>query len=193
MLATAPGAAYLLVTLSVVFGLTAHGFATPGNLVNVVLRAAVLTILALGMTLVMLTEGVDLSMGPVVGLAGVSAGLVLVGGSSLALAIVVALAIGVVFGVLNGVLVACVGLPAFVVTLGTFGMAQSLAMVLTEGNSVTGLPPVVRWFKVFGLANRVTVMKGGRTVGTRVTSAATHEDVLRMIMTGVAEVTTSGG
>ena len=146
MLTAAPGAVYLLVGLSVVFGLSTSGFATSANLTNVVLQAAVLTVLALGMTLVMLTEGIDLSMGSVLGLAGVAAGLLLVAGWPLALAMMVALSIGVAFGVLNGVLVACVGLPAFVVTLGTFGMAQSLAMVLTEGNSVTGLPGVVRWF-----------------------------------------------
>ena len=146
MLAAAPGAAYLLVGLSLVFGVSARGFATAANLTNVVLQAAVLTVLALGMTLVMLTEGIDLSMGPVLGLAGVAAGLLLVAGWPLALAMTVALSIGVAFGVLNGVLVACVGLPAFVVTLGTFGMAQGLAMVLTEGNSVTGLPRVARWF-----------------------------------------------
>ncbi|HEV8439084.1 MAG TPA: ABC transporter permease [Methylomirabilota bacterium] len=146
MLTAAPGAAYLLAGLSLVFGITTPGFATPANLTNVVLQAAVLTILALGMTLVMLTEGIDLSMGPVLGLTGVAAGLLLAGGRPLALAMALALSIGVAFGVMNGVLVAWVGLPAFVVTLGTFGMAQSLAMVLTEGNSVTGLPGVVRWF-----------------------------------------------
>jgi ribose transport system permease protein len=146
MLAATPGAAYLLVGLSLVFGVSARGFATAANLTNVVLQAAVLTVLALGMTLVMLTEGIDLSMGPVLGLAGVAAGLLLVAGWPLALAMTVALSIGVAFGVLNGVLVACVGLPAFVVTLGSFGMAQGLAMVLTEGSSVTGLPRVARWF-----------------------------------------------
>lgn len=163
MLAAAPGAAYLLAGLSLVFGLSTRGFATPANLTNVVLQAAVLTVLALGMTLVMLTEGIDLSMGPVLGLAGVAAGLLLVTGRPLALAVSAALLIGVAFGVLNGVLVACVGLPAFVVTLGTFGIAQSLAMVLTEGNSVTGLPAVVRWLndgRVLGLPVPIWAIAG---------------------------------
>ncbi len=156
MLRAVPGAAYLLVGLGVVFGATTGSFATPANLVNVVLQAAVLTILALGMTLVMLTEGIDLSMGPLLGLAGVSAALVLTAGWSLAAAMALALVIGLAFGILNGLLVAGVGLPAFVVTLGTFGMTQSLAMVLTEGHSVTGLPAVVRWFNE-GIAARIPV------------------------------------
>jgi ribose transport system permease protein len=145
-MAAVPGAAYLLTILTIVFGLTARGFATPSNLMNVLLQAAVLTILALGMTLIMLTEGIDLSMGAVLGLASVGAGLLLVAGWPLAVAMTAAVAIGLAFGVLNGMLVAAVGLPPFVVTLGTLGMAQALAMVLTEGNSVTSLPGVVRWF-----------------------------------------------
>ena len=145
-LAAAPGAAYLLAGLSLLFAIVTPSFATAANLTNVLLQAAVLTILALGMTLVMLTEGIDLSMGPVLGLAGVSAALLAVSGWPLALALATAPAIGLAFGVLNGMLVAWLALPAFVVTLGSFGMAHGLAMALTEGQSVTGLPRVVRWF-----------------------------------------------
>jgi ribose transport system permease protein len=67
-------------------------------------------------------------------------------GAPLPLAIGAALAIGTLAGAANGAFVAYAGMPPFIVTLGTYGMAQSLAMVLTEGNSVTGLPPAVRWF-----------------------------------------------
>ena len=145
-LTAAPGAAYLLVGLGVIFALTTRGFLSPANLTNVALQAAVLTILALGMTLVILTEGIDLSLGPVLGLAGVIAGLLAVSGWSLVVAMTSAVAVGVGFGLVNGVLVAYARLPAFVVTLGTFGVAHGLAMVLTEGNSVTGLPATFRFF-----------------------------------------------
>jgi ribose transport system permease protein len=57
-----------------------------------------------------------------------------------------AVLIGAAFGVVNGTLVSYVDLPPFIVTLATFGIAQSLATMLTEGNSVTGLPDYVRWF-----------------------------------------------
>jgi ribose transport system permease protein len=62
------------------------------------------------------------------------------------MALGVALGIGIVAGCCNGALVAYAGMPPFIVTLGVYGIAQSLAMVLTQGNSVTGLPPSVRWF-----------------------------------------------
>ncbi len=142
----APGAAWLLLAMCVALAIGNTGFFTAQNLMNVGMQASVLTIVALGMTLVILTEGIDLSVGPVLGLCGVVMATLLVGGTSLALSLAAALGVGLVAGVINGVLVARVGMPAFIVTLGTFGIAQSLAMVITEGNSVTGLPAVVRLF-----------------------------------------------
>jgi ribose transport system permease protein len=133
--------------LSVTFIVASPEFASPRNLGNVGLQAAALIILSLGMTLVILTEGIDLSLGAVLGLCGVVMSLLLVArGVPLPLAIGAALAVGLLAGALNGALVAYAGMPPFIVTLGVYGMAQSLAMVLTEGNSVTGLPPAVRWF-----------------------------------------------
>ena len=141
-----PGAIYLLVLLFVGLGLTSPHFLTTHNLVNIALQAAVVTIIALGMTLVILTEGIDLSLGPVLGLCGVVAALLMVRGIPLPAALLAAVAVAIVFGALNGVLVAYMELPPFIVTLGTFGMATSLAMALTEGNSITGLPIEIRWF-----------------------------------------------
>jgi ribose transport system permease protein len=142
-----PGAAYLLAVLVAGFALASPPFLSPANLGNVALQAAALIILSLGMTLVILTEGIDLSLGAVLGLCGVIMGVLLVSkGFGLVPAIGLALGVGLLAGACNGVLVACAGMPPFIVTLGVYGMAQSVAMVLTEGNSVTGLPPAVRWF-----------------------------------------------
>lgn len=142
-----PGAAYLFVLLAAGFAFAAPDFASARNLSNIGLQAAALVIVALGMTLVILTEGIDLSMGAVLGLAGVVMGLLLVRyGISPPVAVAAALALGALAGCINGALIAWAGLPPFIVTLGTYGMAQSIAMVLTEGNSVTGLPAAVRWF-----------------------------------------------
>jgi ribose transport system permease protein len=141
-----PGAIYLLVALGIGLSVASPYFLTAGNLVNIALQAAVVTIVALGMTLVILTEGIDLSLGPVLGLAGIVAALLVVGGTPIPLALLAAILVAAAFGALIGVLVAVVELPAFIVTLGTFGMASSLAMALTQGNSVTGLPVEIRWF-----------------------------------------------
>jgi ribose transport system permease protein len=142
-----PGAAYLFVLLAAGFAFATPEFASPPNLSNIGLQAAALIIVSLGMTLVILTEGIDLSLGAVLSLAGVAMGLLLVShGMAVPWAVGAALLLGVLAGTVNGVFVAWAGMPPFIVTLGTYGMAQSLAMVLTSGNSVTGLPPQVRWF-----------------------------------------------
>jgi ribose transport system permease protein len=142
-----PGAAYLLALLAAGFALASPEFLSPRNLSNIALQSAALIIVSLGMTLVILTEGIDLSLGAVLGLCGVVMGMLVVsGGVALPVAVVVALAIGTAAGVCNGALVAYAGMPPFLVTLGVYGIAQSIAMVLTEGNSVTGLPTAVRWF-----------------------------------------------
>jgi len=142
----APGAFYLLALLSVVLAIWTPNFFSTANLANVALQVAVLTIVALGMTLVILTEGIDLSLGPLLGLCGVTAALLVTAGYPLLVAVGSALVIGMIFGAVNGTLVAVVGMPPFVVTLGTFGIAQSVATVLTKGDSVTSLPPYYRWF-----------------------------------------------
>ena len=141
-----PGAFYLLTILSVALTIWTPSFFTAANLANVALQVAVLTIVALGMTLVILTEGIDLSIGPLLGLCGVVAALLVTAGYPLPIAVGSALVIGVIFGAVNGTLVAVVGMPPFVVTLGAFGIAQSIATVLTKGDSVTGLPTYYRWF-----------------------------------------------
>jgi ribose transport system permease protein len=145
-LAAAPGAIYLLVVLTIVFTAWRPEFLSAANLTNIALQVAVLTIVALGMTLVILTEGIDLSLGAVLGLAGVVMGLALVAGYPLAAAIGAAIAVGVGFGLVNGAMIAWARMPPFIVTLGTMGVAHSIAMAATQGNSVTGLPAQVRWF-----------------------------------------------
>ena len=83
-IARAPGASYLLAILGVALTIWTPGFFTYANLTNVVLQVAVLTIVALGMTLVILTEGIDLSLGAVLGLCGVAAALLVTAGYSAA-------------------------------------------------------------------------------------------------------------
>jgi ribose transport system permease protein len=142
-----PGAAYLFVLLAAGFTLATPEFFSARNLSNIGLQSAALIILSLGMTLVILTEGIDLSLGALLGLCGVAMSLLLVAkGVPLWAAVPAAMAVGIAAGLVNGALVAYAGMPPFIVTLGTYGMAQSLAMVLTSGNSITGLPAPVRWF-----------------------------------------------
>ncbi len=152
--AMAPGAVYTLILLGLFFTVFSPQFLTLHNLTNIGIQGSVLIILSLGMTLIILTEGIDLSLGPVLGLAGVVLALAVKNQMGLPLAIVAAVAVGVAFGVLNGVLISYLGLPPFIVTLGTFGAAQGFALVLTGGSSIAELGPTVQYFndgQVFGI------------------------------------------
>jgi len=134
-----PGVAYLLVILLAVFSIFASGFASLPNLLNIGIQSSILLMLALPMTLIIMTEGLDLSMGAVLGLAGVLLSIVLVEGGDLTTALATALAVGAIFGLMNGTLVTLMSLPPFVATLGTLGIAQGFALVLTNGDSVVGI------------------------------------------------------
>jgi ribose transport system permease protein len=135
-----PGVAVTLVALAVVFTLATPGFATWANLSNILMQSAIPLVLALPMTLIIMTEGLDLSMGAVLTTASVV--LAVAGGPAapVAIALMIAVAVGGGFGVLNGALVAYAGIPPFVATLGTLGVAQGLSNVLTDGQSVTDIP-----------------------------------------------------
>src|SRR6185503_8512781 len=94
-----PGIAYLLTGLGLTFAIFASGFASIPNLLNIGVQSSILLLLALPMTLIIMTEGLDLSMGAVLGLTGVVLATVLVGGNSLAVAFAAALAVGLGFGI----------------------------------------------------------------------------------------------
>jgi ribose transport system permease protein len=134
-----PGAAYLLAILVVVFSIFGSGFATAGNVLNIGVQSSVLLLLALPMTLIIMSEGLDLSMGAVLSFAGVVLATMLMNEYRLVTALLAAVGVGLAFGVANGLLVVALGLPPFVATLGTLGVAQGLALVTSGGQSVVGI------------------------------------------------------
>lgn len=142
-LARIPGVAFLLVLLGIVFSIVAPGFASVPNLLNIGIQSSILLLLALPMTFIIMTEGLDLSMGAVLGLTGVVLASALVAGNSLPVAFAAAAGVGLAFGITNGLLVVKLGLPPFVATLGTLGIAQGIALVLTSGESVVGIGPAL--------------------------------------------------
>jgi ribose transport system permease protein len=133
------GAAYLLAILVVVFAVFGSGFATTANILNIGVQSSVLLLLALPMTLVIMTEGLDLSMGAVLSLSGVVMATMLMNEHRLPVAVGAAVGVGFAFGLTNGLLVVALGLPPFVATLGTLGIAQGLALIVSGGQSVVGI------------------------------------------------------
>ncbi len=141
--AAIPGVAYVLVVLLVGFSTFEAGFASVANVLNIGVQSSILLLLALPMTLIVMSEGIDLSMGAVLGLAGVVLAMVLAQGGDVSLALAAAVAVGLAFGLLNGFLVVTLGIPPFVATLGTLGIAQGLALVVTDARSIVGLGDVL--------------------------------------------------
>jgi ribose transport system permease protein len=137
--AAIPGVGYLLAALLITFTILDPRFASVPNLLNIGTQSSTLLLLALPMTLIIMSEGLDLSMGAVLGLSGVVLAMRLAGGGSLIAALVLAVAVGIAFGVANGLLVVRLGIPPFVTTLGTLYVAQGVALVLTDGRSVVGI------------------------------------------------------
>jgi len=143
LLARVPGVAIVLIALVAAFAAVSPVFATPANLANILVQSTVLILLALPMTLIIMTEGLDLSMGAVLTLASIALALTVAATGSPALALAAGLCVGLAFGLANGALVTFAGLPPFIATLGTLGIAQGLALVTTDGQSVVGLPAAI--------------------------------------------------
>jgi ribose transport system permease protein len=139
------GLAVALAVLCVVFAVFAPHFFTADNLLNVSLQASITAIIAAGMTFVILTGGIDLSVGSIVALSGIVAtGTLKAGlpeGAGFPLAIAAALAFGAVSGGLAGALVARFNVAPFIVTLALMTVWRGVCFLVTDGRPVWDLPP----------------------------------------------------
>jgi ribose transport system permease protein len=140
LIARVPGVAIALIVLCTVFAFASARFATPTNIANILVQSTILLLLALPMTLVIMTEGLDLSIGAVLTFASIILAVIVIATGSLALALSAALAAGLCFGLANGVLISVLGIPPFITTLGTLGIAQGLSLLVTDGQSIVGIP-----------------------------------------------------
>jgi ribose transport system permease protein len=127
----------LLALSAVLWALTPH-FLTVANMLNVAQQTSINAIVAVGMTFVILSGGIDLSVGSIVALSGVVLGAALQAGQPLPIALLLALAVGAGCGIVNGALVSWGGLPPFIVTLGMMSIARGAALLYTEGRPVSG-------------------------------------------------------
>jgi ribose transport system permease protein len=115
-------------------------FMTAGNLAAIARQTAVITIMAMGMTMVMVSGGIDLSVGSIVGLSGVLGALAMTQGAPVIGGFLACLAVGAGCGLINGTAITTLKIPAFIVTLGAMGIYRGLALFISEGNAVVGLP-----------------------------------------------------
>ena len=126
----------LFLLIVVVFSLLSPQFLSVQNGLNILVQAAPLGIVATGMTFVLLTAGIDLSVGSIMFLAGVIAAKLVLGGLPPWLAGVVVIGVGLLFGLLNGVLIYRVRIIPFIVTLATFYVGRGLGLSISQTRAI---------------------------------------------------------
>lgn len=155
----------VLILLIIVISILSPTFLTPNNIFNVLTQVSIFGIMSLGMTLVITSRGIELSVGSVLALSGVLAASFgqlatatdkfypNLGALPIIIPIVVALLVGVICGGINGLLIAKTGIPAFIATLGMQTIARGLALIYTGGKPISNLTPQLKFFggKVFGV------------------------------------------
>jgi ribose/xylose/arabinose/galactoside ABC-type transport system permease subunit len=135
-----------LVLLWIALTIASPHFLTFDNAVNVLLNAAPLALIAGGMTLTLIAAEIDLSVGSVVALVGSLAALLSVNfGAPWPLVLLGAIAAGALVGVINGWFTTRLGMPSFVATLAMLGIARGVALLITQGKPIYGLPDTVAW------------------------------------------------
>ena len=152
----------VLAVLCVVMAMLSNAFLSVSNILNILLSTSVFGTLAIGMTFVISSAGIDLSVGSILALSGV-VGAILTSNFELPwwIGVLGCLATGSLTGALNGFLVTKAAIPPFIVTLGMLGIARGFALVLSNGISIYGLPPEIVWLgqgRPFGVPTPVVVL-----------------------------------
>ncbi|PYV14296.1 MAG: ribose ABC transporter permease [Acidobacteria bacterium] len=128
-----------LVVLFVFLSVASPYFLTVNNLSSVVRQTTVITIMAIGMTVVIASGGIDLSVGSMVGLTGVCGAMLVAREAMTPLALAGAVAVGVGCGLANGMVITLLRIPPFIATLGTLGIYRGVTLILTDGIPVANL------------------------------------------------------
>lgn len=152
----------VLAVLSAVMAFLSSAFLSVSNILNILLSTSVFGVLAIGMTFVISSAGIDLSVGSILGLSGV-VGAILTANLGLPwwIGILGCLAAGAATGAVNGFLITKGDIPPFIVTLGMLGVARGVALVLSDGVSIYGLAPEMTWLgqgRPFGVPVPVIVL-----------------------------------
>ncbi|MGI9075895.1 MAG: ABC transporter permease [Gemmatimonadaceae bacterium] len=133
-----------LIALCLILWVATPHFATVSNMLNVVEQSSIIGVVAAGMTFVILTGGIDLSIGSLVALSGIALGSAFQAGIPIPAAAAIGLAIGLLGGLVNGALITAGRLPPFIATLGMMSVARGAALMLSDGRPISGYPEAFR-------------------------------------------------
>jgi len=130
----------LLLLIWLLLGVSTRTFATEINVINLMRQASLWAIIAMGQTFVIITAGIDLSVGAVVGFCGVIVALLLKADVPIAVSILLTLGVGALIGMFHAFGVTRMGLPPFIMTLATLTALRGLGLLITNGGTISGLP-----------------------------------------------------
>lgn len=141
-LTTLLGLAILCIVLSIVSPV----FLTANNLSNIIVQSSINACIAIGATVIIISGGIDLSVGSVLALAGVVMAMALTSGVPLIISLIIGLATGTLCGIVNGMLITKGKLPPFIATLGMMSIARGLALFITDGRQISSFSESFRFF-----------------------------------------------
>ena len=130
----------IVFVFSILTGFKGIKFLAWNNIKNILVQSSINSIIAIGASIVIITGGIDLSCGAIVGLVGVVVGLLLKSGMSIWLSCVCGIGVGAVSGLISGIGISYAGIPAFIMTLGVQTALSGLRLAISGGQPVTGFP-----------------------------------------------------
>lgn len=136
----------VLIIMAALLNQASPFFMTWDNWRNILDQSALLVIISVGMTFVICTSGIDLSVGAVTALSGVCMALALHSGLSVQVSILLGLGVGAAVGLFNGLLISNMNLSPFIVTLAAMSVTRGVALILTNGIPVYGFPETFTWW-----------------------------------------------
>ncbi|MDG3087594.1 ABC transporter permease [Vibrio hannami] len=150
-----------LLVLIFAFSMLSESFLTQVNILNILRQVSIIGICAVGMTMIILTGGIDLSVGSMIGVAGMACALMLKAGFPPALAVGLTLTLGLCFGYFTGMLINKIHIPPLIATLGLMTGLRGVAYILNDGLPIYGLPDSIKFIGqgwVFGIPFPVILM-----------------------------------
>ena len=129
-----------LIAILVIFSVWAPSFRQIATYSNIIVHSAILGVVATGTTIVLISGGLDLSVGSIMAVSTVLVGSVLMGHMPIFLAILVGVGVGALAGLVNGAIIVTTGVPAFIVTMGMMGIAKGVSLIIGAGKDMSIFP-----------------------------------------------------
>ena len=183
------GLVVIFIVFAVICSMMGKNFLTLNNMFNIITQASIISIIAIGASLVIVTGGIDLSVGSIVGFVGIFGGLILKAGMPLIAMGILCIAAGAAFGLVNGCLVSYGKVPPFIVTLGAMQIARGLALLINGGQPISSFPKGLGSLmasKAYTKFGRHVYAAGGNICAARLSGINVNRTVLMVyVLSGI--------